>query len=111
MKDFPETFRAKNKDSFSSLHYERSKAYLRRDIYEHVLRHNEGVYFELDRFNKERVGDMKKTQKMVKEIMGELTIFGWKSKLGYGDTGLFIYSDKEPGVLASMGMTIEPIDD
>jgi len=97
MKEFPQVLSAKNKDSFSHLNYQRLLCYLRRDLYEHIISHNETQYFSLDEFNK-RVGDMKKTQKMVTELIPELENLGWHCKISFGDTGLFIYSSEEPPV-------------
>ena len=96
MKSFPENINAKNKDKFPALLYERAKCYLRRNLYEHILKEEEKSYFCLDKFSKEWINDIEKTKDLVKEIIPELEKLGWKCKLSYNDTGLFIYSTQEP---------------
>lgn len=95
MKRFPDTLKAENKDNFPRARYKRLKCYLRRDLYEHILSHEEDVYFSLDDFNK-RVNSMEITIKLVKEVISELEKIGWKCKTSYGGTALFIYSTENP---------------
>jgi hypothetical protein len=57
-----------------------------------MLLRNELDYYDLDLFNKTHVKDINNVMKMVKIVIQELTNLGWKCKLVYGDTGLFIYS-------------------
>jgi hypothetical protein len=96
MKEFPSLLKPKNIGKFEESMYHRVLCYLRRDIYEHVLSHKEEEYFSLDKFNSEKVNDIKKTIKMVDELIPELEKLGWKVKKSYGDTALFIYSTPEP---------------
>lgn len=95
MKDFPTTLNVKNKDNFKNLNKDRLKCYLRRDIYEHIISHEESDYFSLDDFNK-RVNNMFLTKELVKEILPEIEKLGWKCKTSFGGTGLFIYSTESP---------------
>jgi len=90
MKEFPGIFKPKNKETFSKLNYERLKCYLRRDLYEHIISHEEHDYFSLDDFNK-RVNNMTLTKKLVKEVIIELEKLGWTCKISFGGTGVFIY--------------------
>lgn len=96
MKVFPNNLHVKNKDLFENIFYVRLTCYLRRDIYEHILKEPENNYFSLDKFNEKYVNDMNITRKLVKEIIKELEKLKWKCELAYGDTGLFIYSSENP---------------
>lgn len=95
MKEFPRAMRVENIAKFPQLWEERLKYYLRREVYEHVLSHAENDYFSLDKFN-ERVNNIELTKKLVKEIVPELEQLGWKCKMSYGGTALFIYSTPAP---------------
>lgn len=92
MHEFPSKIKPENKDNFQKIFYDRVKCYLRRDIFEHILSHDENDYFSLDDFNRQRVDDMELVKKMTGELMDELKKIGWNCKLSFGDTGLFIYS-------------------
>ena len=96
MKTFPKKLECKNRDQFKEIHYERVKAYLRRDLYEHILSHEEKEYFDLEKFGKERLTNINLLKKMVEEVCKELGELNWKTQLSYGGTGLFIFSDKPP---------------
>lgn len=96
MKSFPDSLNVKNKDNFKEYFYNRMLCYLRRDIYEHILKEPETNYFSLDKFSNERVGDIEIVKTMIKELIQELEELGWRCKLGFGETGLFIYSGAEP---------------
>ena len=95
MKEFPNNLNVKNRDNFTEIQKNRLKCYLRRDIYEHILSHTEEDYFFLDNFNK-RINNMEQVKQLVREIIPELEELGWKCKLAYGETGLFIYSTEQP---------------
>jgi hypothetical protein len=95
MKEFPVNLTPKNKNNFSKLNHHRLKCYLRRDIYEHIISHEEKDYFSLDDFNR-RVNNMNLTKQLVKELIPELQDLGWKCKTSFGCTGLFIYSSDNP---------------
>ena len=95
MKNFPSNLNVSNKDNFKDIQLNRLLCYLRRDIYEHILSHTEEDYFFLDNFN-QRVNNMEQVKELVRKIIPELEELGWKCKLSYGDTGLFIYSSEQP---------------
>jgi hypothetical protein len=98
MKEFPSVCNPKNKNNFQLLNHDRLKCYLRRDLYEHIISHEENDYFSLDEFNR-RVNNMELTKKLVNELIPELEGHGWKCKTSFGGTGLFIYSsDKPPSI-------------
>lgn len=96
MKGFPSHLNPENKENFSRYNYERTKCYLRRDLYEHIISHDENDYFALTDFIKDRKIDMNDIQKITNELIEELVKLGWKCKLSFGQTGLFIYSTTEP---------------
>jgi hypothetical protein len=95
MKEFPEILSPKRKDAFQKLNKDRLRCYLRRDIYEHIISHEENEYFSLDEFNK-RINNIELTKELVKDIIPELEKLGWNCKTSYGGTGLFIYSTPKP---------------
>ena len=96
MKNFPDKIKPENKNNFDSMNYERVKCYLRRDLYEHIISHEEKDYFELDAFNKARINDMEKVRQMADELVIELEKLGWKCQFSYGGTGLFIFANEPP---------------
>lgn len=92
MKEFPQRFVLENIDIFSDLLYERNISYLRRDIYEHVLKNDKEDSFNLQKFNDERIKDMDVTKQMANTIIEELIERGWECALAYGSTCLYIFS-------------------
>lgn len=100
MKEFPSLLNVNNKKNFPKLFYNRYLCYLRRDIYEHMIRwtdlKSENNYFELDRFQRDNKIPNDLFKKMRNVIIKELQTLGWKCKLSYADTGLFIFSSESP---------------
>jgi len=93
MTQFPNV---KDIDKFEQMNYDRIKNILTTDIYNLIIsRKTENEYFDLDTFNMKTNVSMKVLHQMVKEIIIELEKSGWKTKLSFGDTGLFIYSTEE----------------
>lgn len=95
MREFPSKLNVKNKETFTALHTERVKCYLRRDIFEHIISNEESDYFSLDKFN-EKYDDLELVKRLVRELIPELELLGWTCQCSFGDTGLFIYSDEKP---------------
>jgi hypothetical protein len=95
MKEFSNILNVRNKENFAKVNYDRLKCYLRRDLYEHIISHEEKDYFSLDEFNK-RVNNINLTRQLVNEVIPELENIGWKCKTSFGGTGLFIYSSDSP---------------
>ena len=95
MKEFPSLLNVLNKEKFKDIYEERVLCYLRRDIYEHILSHEEKDYFSLDEFNK-KIENMELVKKLVDKLIPELEKLNWKCKYSYGDTALFIYSTERP---------------
>ena len=96
MKEFPSCLKVSEKKNFPVLAYNRVKAYLRRELYEHIILKKEDDYFVIGNFDKKWLNDMEKTKKMVGEVREELHKLGWKTETSFGGTGLFIYSEKKP---------------
>lgn len=97
MKEFNNKINVSNKDKFKLYHYERILCYMRRDIFEHVIREEENFYFELDIFFKKyKIKDDISMEKMTSTVISELEDQGWKCKTSFGGTGLFIYSSENP---------------
>ena len=99
MKELPAILHVKNKDRLFDIYYNRVLCYLRKAIYEHIISKEENSYFDLEQFarmyfdNKNRV-DL--TKKLYDKIILELEELGWKCKLSFGGTALFIYSTENP---------------
>lgn len=95
MRKFPISLNVSNKSEFPDLFYSRIKCYLRRDIFEHIISSKEEDYFSLDHIN-QRVKNIEMIKKIILELIPELEELGWKCKLSFGGTGLFIYSTEDP---------------
>jgi hypothetical protein len=100
MDSFPHYMNAKNIGSFTSINVARVTSIFRQEIYKTLLtRKDENVYIDLDIFRIKYCNN--KTPiilEILEEITPELHELGWKTKLSFGDTGLFIYSTDEPPV-------------
>lgn len=96
MNEFPYTLNVSNKNNFPEIHYNKILCLLRKKIYNHIIKEDENNYFDLDIFNKSFVKDKKILDKMLIVIMKELIELGWKCKLSFGGTALFIYSENLP---------------
>ena len=94
MNSFPETMNVKNIETFESINNNRIISLFRQEIYETLItRADENVYIDLDVFRRKYCNN--KTcilNNIVTKITNELHELGWKTKLSFGDTGLFIYS-------------------
>ena len=99
MKELPSILNVKNKDKFPVLYYNRVLCYLRKDIYEHVIRMDENNYFDLEKFGRNYFDGNNREDLMEKlsvSIMKELKSNGWNCKISFGGTALFIYSTDKP---------------
>lgn len=95
MNTFPQELNISNKDSFSSLLFSENLKTLRNELYNFMIRGNESDFYDLDTFNRKYVKDINETHKMVDMLCQELNELGWKTYLGFGGTGLYIYSTEE----------------
>ena len=97
MKIFPSILNITNKNKFPQIYYNRLLSYLRKSIYEHMIKEDENNYIDLDAFSTlHGVKDKKLIEQMVKTLVNELNNLGWKCKISFGGTGLFIYSSHDP---------------
>lgn len=97
MKEFPKHANVENKKNFHNIYFVRNLAYLRLDIYEHMLLDEENNYFDLEKWTNKKLNKNKEMmEKMSAIIIKELQILGWKCKTSFGGTGLFIYSTDKP---------------
>jgi hypothetical protein len=95
MNEFPSYLHVSNKDKFNELFFDECVSIFRKTVVNHLLTQKENDFIDLDTFNRTHVRDMKLTQKIVSIIQTELTSLGWYTHLGFGDTGLYIYSTAE----------------
>jgi hypothetical protein len=99
MKELPLILNVKNIQSFPELYYNRVSCYFRKCIYEHVISQDENSYFDLDKFGRKYFKDKdieELTSKLSQSIILELEKLGWKCKLSFGGTALFIFSTDNP---------------
>jgi hypothetical protein len=97
MIEFPKRLNVVNKNQFPSFFYERFICYLRKDLFEHIIREEENSYFEIDNWCRKHLKNDEETMaKMIETLREELHALGWKTALSFGSTALFIYSTEEP---------------
>ena len=100
MREFPDILTVKKKDKYPDIYKSRVLCYFRKDVYEHVISHDENSYFDLERFGKKYYNNHKDREKITTDmsntIILELEKLGWKCKKSFGDTALFIYSSIDP---------------
>ena len=65
-------------------------------IYAHMLRNNQNDFFDLELFDRKYVKDIKITDELTDIVVKKLEMLGWKTFIGYGGTGLFIYDKEKP---------------
>lgn len=95
MESFPASLNVSNKEQFTKMLFEYHLSQLRRDIMCHMLHSKENDFFDLDTFNRNHVKNMKIMSEMTTIITAELKELGWTTYLGFGDTGLYVYSTTE----------------
>jgi len=96
MQEFPKSLSSENTLQFSDLLKDYYLQQMRQDIYIHILRNNQNDFFDIELFDRKYVKDIKVTDKLIEIIITELEQLGWKTFLGYGGTGLFIYDKEKP---------------
>jgi hypothetical protein len=89
MVEFPKPF---EKDTFPQLRRKQCEALLRQSLYDHIISNDENNYFDIDRFNKTHVRNEDLCEELFEIVIEELVQLGWKYKICFGGTGLFIYS-------------------
>lgn len=96
MNNFPSTINVNNKKNFKIINYNNIISIMRKEIYDIIIKENENDYFDIDIFQEKYKLKNDDKDAMVKSIVSELEKIGWKTKLSFGDTGLFIYSSENP---------------
>lgn len=97
MRKFPKTINPDNKTNFKNIYIYRLKRYLRRDLFEHILSHDETDYFSFDEFFlRGKVLEKNILEKVIDEVLEELKKLEWNYKKSFGGTGVFIYSTDIP---------------
>ena len=94
----PEELDVSNKDTFGRLYSSYKLTEFRKAIYEYMIsREDENEYFSLDQWC--RI-NLKNNTKLMNEftqiIMLDLHELCWRTKLSFGETGLFVYSTEKP---------------
>lgn len=95
MNSFPPELHVSNKEAFASLLFNDHLQRLRREVMFHMLHRKENDFFDLDVFNRKYVKDVTILLELVDVIEKELHELGWSTYLGFGDTGLYVYSSEE----------------
>lgn len=97
MKEFSNDISVTNQHNFSHLFFQRMLCYLRRDIYEHILKNDESDYFDIDIWCRNRLkNDTETMKKMIDVIVNELSQKGWTCKITFGSSALFIFAKNPP---------------
>ena len=95
MDKFPDYLNVSQKDNFKKIKYKRLEDIFREDIFIHLInRKDENEYIDLDKYYSNF--DKNEIAKIFYKIRDEIHGLGWKTKLSFGDTGLFIYSTENP---------------
>lgn len=90
-----DSMKLSNKPHFPAMRRGLLKEKMKKHIFQLMLEERENDFFDLDRFNRDYVQDTSLTLHIVAEIREELHALGWKTHLGFGDTGLYVYSTEE----------------
>lgn len=84
-----------NKANFSAMRRGALKEKMCKHIRTLMLQEKESDFFDIDAFNRCYVKDTQLASELVQEIQQELHQLGWKTYLGFGGTGLYVYSSEE----------------
>ena len=95
MDSFSKDLHVSKKETFATLLFNENLRRLRGEVMYHMLHRNESDFFDIDIFNREYVKDIDILMKLIDIIEDELHELGWSTYLGFGDTGLYIYSSEE----------------
>jgi hypothetical protein len=95
MDNFGLELHVSNKLKLSDIKYRNLLAKLRKHIYNFMLDREESNFFDIDNFNRDYVKDINMTNEMVNKIVEELNKLGWSTYVGFGGTGLYIYSSDD----------------
>lgn len=96
MKNFSTKLHVDNRENFPKVNYKRVLSFLRKQLFEHIVSHEEKEYFDLNEFRVKKRIKQEEMEKMVETVRNELGELGWKTQTSYGGTGLFIYANEPP---------------
>lgn len=96
MKEFPSKIEVSNRPQFREEYLKRTCCYLRRDVYEKILRDTEEDPFDMEEFRRKHEISTDEIVKLVDIVKSELGEKGWNVECCYGSTALFIYSGSRP---------------
>jgi len=96
MNSFGQELYVLNKDNFECMFKQTYMLKLRKKLYLFMISNrNENDFFDIEKFNRKYIRDMNKTNDMINIIIKELNQLGWKTYIGFGGTGLYIYSSED----------------
>jgi len=84
-----------NKEKFKDMLRKEHLDIMKKEIRYQMLHGKENDFYDLDKFNRQYVRNMNETHELVKIVQKELSELGWNTFLGFGDTGLYVYSTSE----------------
>ncbi len=99
METFPDWLNPTETENIRGKNVERIAGLLRKAICEHISqRPSEEDYFDVESFRTGTQTGMKRDDfyKLLNPVAKELRELGWKTKMSFGNTGLFVYSTEEP---------------
>ena len=96
MEKFPENIHASQISFFDEILFTENLNKMRKEIYLHILNRNESDFYDIDSFNRKYVKNFNRIKKMTNIIIEELSVLGWKTFLGFGETGLYIFANEKP---------------
>jgi len=97
MNSFPIDIHVNNIKNFPDIQYNIAINSFRQEIYNTIIkRKDETEFIDLDFFQRKFCNKNISLKNIVEQLRNELHELGWKTKLSYGDTGLFIYSTENP---------------
>ncbi len=86
---------ASNKHNFKQLLFEHHFKLLTENIALHVLKNDEKDFYDLEKFQRLYKISNLDLDKMIEEIKTKLKEKGYNTFLGFGGTGLFIFTSEE----------------
>lgn len=96
MQRFGDELNIINKDNLKCVWKVKMLEKLRKHIYNFILdRKRENDFFDIDIFNRSYIKDINVTNDIINQVVLELNELGWKTHIGFGGTGLYIYSSED----------------
>lgn len=108
MKSFPDKLKPQNKSSFGEYKFNRDLCKLRQRIVDYLYSGDKtGFDLKLSQGDNNQYNYSHIDTRLVEVVTEELKSLGWKTKVAYGNTTLFIYTDNEELPVISDIETIE----